>query len=98
MRKTLSLPNWVPCRTIILLTFASNLSQEISLVVENFDAVCSVVANEDLLPVVDDNTIRELQVFGATELVKNISHLIEDDNTHDLQHYNLIHWRKMVTI
>lgn len=64
--------------------FASNLSQEISLVVENFDAVCSVVANEDLLPVVDDNTIRELQVFGATELVKNISHLIEDDNTHDL--------------
>lgn len=49
--------------------FAANLSQEISLVVENFDAVRPVVANEDLLSVVDDDTIRELQVFGAAKLV-----------------------------
>ena len=69
------------------------MSQEISLVVENFDAVRSVVANEDLLSVVDDDTIRKLQVFGAAKLVENISHLIEDDNTHHLQHYNVLQER-----
>ena len=51
------------------LTFSSDLPQVLSLVVENFDAVCSVVRDENLLTVVDHHPVGKLEVFGATELV-----------------------------
>ena len=36
------------------------------------------------VPVIDDDTVGELQMFGATELVENISKLIKDDHSHHL--------------
>ena len=58
------------------LTFPSDLSQVLSLVVEDFDAVCPIVGYEYLLAVVDDNPVGELQVFGAAELVQNLAQLL----------------------
>lgn len=63
---------------------ASDLSQEGSLVAEDLDAVSAVVADKDLLAVIDNDTIRELKMLGAAKLVENCAHLIEDDDTHDL--------------
>lgn len=64
--------------------FASNLPQEVPVIVEHLDAVSSVVADEDLLSVIDHDAVGELQVLGAAELVEYISHLIKNNDTHDL--------------
>ncbi len=45
--------------TMKIVTFSSDLTQIDSVVVEDFDAVRSVVGDEDLLTVVDHHTIRE---------------------------------------
>lgn len=63
--------------------FASDLPQESSLIVEDLDAVRAVIANENLLFVVDDDAVRELEVLAAAELLQNISVLIENNDTHD---------------
>ena len=65
-------------------TFAANLSEEVAFVVEDLDAVGSVVADEDLLPVVDDHPVGELEVLGAAKLVQHISQLVENDDPHHL--------------
>ena len=70
-------------------TFASNLSQEVPVIVEHLDAVSSVVADEDLLSVVDHDAVGELQVLGAAKLVEYVSHLIKNNDTHDLKYYHL---------
>ena len=46
-----------------------------SVVVEDLDAVRAVVGDEDLLAVVDDDAVRELQMFGASKFVKDVAHL-----------------------
>lgn len=69
-------------------TFASDLPQIISFVVKDLDAVGTVVRNEDFLPVVNDNSVGELKMLGATELVEDVAVLIEDDHSHHLALYN----------
>jgi len=64
--------------------FASDLPQEVAVIVEHLNAVSSVVADEDLLPVIDHNAVGELQVLGAAKLVEDVSHLIKNNDTHDL--------------
>ncbi len=61
--------------TIKIVTFPSDLTQIDSVVVEDFDAVRSVVGDEDLLTVVDHHTVREFKVFRAAKFVKDIAHL-----------------------
>ena len=70
-------------------TFASDLPQEVAVIVEHLNAVSSVVADEDLLPVIDHNAVGELQVLGAAKLVEDVSHLIKNNDTHDLKYYHL---------
>ena len=65
-------------------TFAADLPEEVAFVVEDLDAVGSVVADEDLLPVVDDHPVGELQVLRAAELVQHVAKLVEDDHPHYL--------------
>ena len=65
-------------------TFAADLPEEVAFVVEDLDAVGSVVADEDLLPVVDDHPVGELQVLRAAELVQHVAKLVEDDHPHHL--------------
>ena len=65
-------------------SFTANLTEIISLVVEDLDTVSSVVADVDLHAVVDNNTIGELQVARAAELVEDIADHVEDDDPHDL--------------
>ena len=65
-------------------TFAADLSEEVAFVVEDLDAVGSVVADEDLLPVVDDHPVGELQVLRAAELVQHVAKLVEDNHPHHL--------------
>jgi len=43
--------------------FASDLAQEVALVIEDLDAVGPVVGDENLLPVVDDDTVGKLEMF-----------------------------------
>ena len=65
-------------------TFAADLPEEVAFVVEDLDAVGSVVADEDLLPVVDDDPVGELEVLRATKLVQHVAQLVKDDNPHHL--------------
>ena len=58
-----------------ILTFPSDLTLIDSVVVEDFDAVCAVVRNEDLLTVVNHDAVREFKVFRAAEFVQDIAHL-----------------------
>ena len=67
-----------------MLTFAADLPQVLSLVVEDLDAVSPIVRYEDFLSVVDDDPVGELQVLGAPELVEDVAHLVEDDDAHHL--------------
>ena len=71
-------------------TFASNLPQEVAVIVEHLDAVSSVVADEDLLTIIHHNSIGKLQMLGAAKFVEDVAHLIEDNHTHDLKNYHLI--------
>lgn len=66
------------------LTLGANLAEVGSLVAEDLDAVGPVVGDEDLLPVVDHHAVGELEVLGAPELVQHVSHLVKDDDAHDL--------------
>lgn len=43
-----------------------------------------IVANEDLLFVVNDNAIRKFEMLGTAELLEYVARLIEYDNAHDL--------------
>ncbi len=61
-----------------MFTFSADLPEIDSVVVENLDAVSAVVGDEDLLAVVDDDTVGELQMFGAAELVEDVTHLRVD--------------------
>ena len=60
------------------------LSKVVALVVENFHTVSSIVAYEYLHLIIDNYTVRELEIFRATELAENISHHIKYNNAHHL--------------
>uniref|UniRef100_A0A182TT91 Uncharacterized protein n=1 Tax=Anopheles melas TaxID=34690 RepID=A0A182TT91_9DIPT len=65
-------------------TLATDLPQELALVVEHLYAMCSIVADEDLLLVVDYDPVREFEMLAATKLLQHIAGLVEDDDTHHL--------------
>jgi len=69
---------------VVCYPFAADLPEEVAFVVEDLDAVGSVVADEDLLPVVDDHPVGELEVLRAAELVQHVAKLVEDDHPHYL--------------
>ena len=72
-------------------SLAADLSQELTLVVEHLYAVGSVVAYEDLVGVIRAAaSIGKLQILGAVELVQDVAHEIENDDTHHLalDHHN----------
>uniref|UniRef100_A0A182M8D4 Uncharacterized protein n=1 Tax=Anopheles culicifacies TaxID=139723 RepID=A0A182M8D4_9DIPT len=71
--------NWIVCDAL-----ATDLPQELALVVEHLDAVCTIVANEDLLLVVNNDPVRELEMFAAAKFLQHIAGLVEDDDTHHL--------------
>ena len=69
---------------MILTSFATNLPEIVSLVIEYLDTVCPVVADVDLHAVVDNNSVGELQVARAAELVEDVPDHVEDDDPHNL--------------
>ena len=73
------------CLPYFVLTFTANLPKEVAFVVEDLDAVGAVVADEDLLPVVDNDPVGELQVLRATKLVQHVAKLVKDDHPHHLE-------------
>jgi len=73
---------------VVRYSFPSDLPKKLSFVVENLDAVCPVVWDEDLLPVVDDDAIGELQMLWTSELGEDVAHLIEDDHSHHFALYD----------
>lgn len=64
------------------------MSKKVPLIVKHLDTMSSIITDEDLLAIIHDNTVGELQVFAAAKLVKDIAHLIKNNNTHDLQNYH----------
>ena len=46
------------------------------------DTVSTIIRDENLLLVIDNNTIRELQVIWTVELMSNIAVLIKNNNSH----------------
>ena len=62
----------------------TDLSQVVAVVVEDLDAVRSVVTDKDLQPVVDHDSVGEVKVLRAAELLEKVSVVVEDDNSHDL--------------
>ena len=54
------------------------------MVVEDLHTVSPVVADVDLHAVVDNDSIGELQVARAAELVEDIADHVEDDDPHNL--------------
>ena len=72
-----------------LTSFTANLTEIISLIVEDLHAVSSVVADVDLHAVVDNNSVGELQVARAAELIEDVADHVEDNDPHDLAlHHN----------
>ena len=70
-------------------SFTANLTEIVSLVVEDLHTVSPVVADVDLHAVVDDNSIGELEVARTAELVEDVADHVEDDDPHDLAlHHN----------
>ena len=67
---------------------ASDLSQEDALVVEDLDAVGSVITDEDFLFVVHHNAVGELEVLGAAELLEDVAHVVKDDDAHHFALHN----------
>lgn len=65
-------------------TFATNLTEEVALVIKDLHTVGAVVANENLLSVIDDYSIRELEVFRAAKLVEDVPQLVKNDHSHHL--------------
>ena len=47
--------------------------------------MCTNVADEYLLSVIDNDTVGEIKVLWATKLGEDISKLVEDDDSHHLQ-------------
>lgn len=70
--------------SVASLTFAANLSEVSTLVVEDLDAMSAIVRDEDLLSIVDNDTIGKLEMLGAAKLVQDVAQLIKDDDAHDL--------------
>jgi len=64
--------------------FSPDLSEEVPIVVEDFDAVGSVVTDENLLSIIDHHAIGEMKVLRAAKLLEKISVLVEDNDPHDL--------------
>lgn len=50
--------------------FTTNLSDIVALIIEDLDTVSPVVADEDLLAIIDHNTIGEFKMLGASKLVE----------------------------
>ena len=70
-------------------SLTANLTEIISLVVEDLHTVSPVVADVDLHAVVDNDSIGELQVARTAELVEDVADHVEDDDPHDLAlHHN----------
>ena len=46
--------------------------------------MCPVVADVDLHAVVDNNSVGELQVARAAELIEDVADHVEDNDPHDL--------------
>ncbi len=69
------------CSTFIyfFVTFSSNLSEIHPVVVEDLDAVCAIVGDENLLAVVHHHAVRELKVLRAAKLVQHVAHLEKKD-------------------
>ena len=44
----------------------------------------AVVADEDFLAIIHDDTVRKLEVFRTAKLVQDVAHLVEDDDAHHL--------------
>ena len=65
-------------------SFTANLTEIIPLIVEDLHTVISVVADVDLHAVVDNDSIGELQVARAAELVEDVPDHVEDDDPHNL--------------
>ena len=65
-------------------SFTANLTEIIPLIVEDLHTVSSVVADVDLHAVVDNDSIGELQVARAAELIEDVADHVEDNDPHDL--------------
>ena len=61
------------------------MPEEVPFVVKHLDTVGPVVADEDLLSVIDNNPIGELQVLWAPKLIQHIAKLVKDDDAHNLE-------------
>ena len=46
--------------------------------------MCPIVGYEYFLPVVDYHAIGKLEMFRAPKFIQNVSHLVENYNSHDL--------------
>ena len=66
-------------------SFSSNLTEILSLVGEHLDAVSTVVRDENLALVVGADTVRELEITRARELLKDVSEHVEDDDSQYLE-------------
>lgn len=64
--------------------FATNLSQENTLVVKHLHTVGTVVTDEDFFFVVNDDTVGEFKVLGTAKLVQDVSILVKYDHPHNL--------------
>ena len=69
-------------------SFTANLTEIISLIVEDLHTVSPVVADVDFHAIVDDDTIGELEVARAAELIEDIADHIEDADPHHLALHN----------
>ena len=70
-------------------SFTANLTEIISLIVEDLHTVSPVVADVDFHAIVDDDTIGELEVARAAELIEDVADHVEDNDPHDLAlHHN----------
>jgi len=65
-------------------THAAHGAEERSVVVEDDDAMTSVVTDEYLLSVIDRDTVREVDVFVDDETVEHRADDAEDNDTHNL--------------
>lgn len=64
---------------------SSNGTNELASVVEDLNAIQTVVTDENLILIVDTDVVRELQAIGTIEAVQEISVPVEDDDSHDLK-------------
>ena len=83
----------------IFITFTTNLSEVDTFVVKDLDTVSSIIWDENLLAIIDNDPVRELQMLGATEFVENIASLkqkkVKSCPKNAIK--NQITWSKMIT-